>query len=125
VLRNDILDRPPAKPWHVGRVGLVGDAAHPTTPNFGQGGCMAVEDAVVLARHARAAASPAAAWAGFTAERFRRTRSIVNESWRFGRVAQWEGRLACRLRDTFFGLIFPLVGRRALPKHAAFDVGPL
>jgi 2-polyprenyl-6-methoxyphenol hydroxylase-like FAD-dependent oxidoreductase len=28
----------------------VGDAAHPTTPNLGQGGCLALEDAVVLAR---------------------------------------------------------------------------
>ncbi|MFO0799175.1 MAG: FAD-dependent monooxygenase [Gemmataceae bacterium] len=125
VIRNDILDRPPAKPWHVGRVGLVGDAAHPTTPNFGQGGCMAVEDAVVLARHVRAAATPAAAWAGFTAERFKRTAAITTESWRFGSVAQWESPLVCRLRDGVFGLLFPLIGKRQLPKHAAFDVGPL
>jgi len=125
VIRNDILDRPPAKPWHVGRVGLVGDAAHPTTPNFGQGGCMAIEDAVVLARHVRAAATPAAAWEGFTAERYRRTAAITTESWRFGTVAQWENPLACRLRDGFFGLMFPLVGKRQLPKHAAFDVEPL
>ncbi|QDU22217.1 FAD-dependent monooxygenase [Urbifossiella limnaea] len=125
VIRNDILDRPPAKPWHVGRVGLVGDAAHPTTPNFGQGGCMAIEDAVVLARRVRAAATPAAAWEGFTAERFKRTAAITNESWRFGSVAQWESPLACRLRDGVFGLLFPLVGKRQLPKHAAFDVGPL
>ncbi|WP_418125275.1 FAD-dependent oxidoreductase [Variovorax sp. 160MFSha2.1] len=36
-------------PWHAGRVLLIGDAAHASTPFMGQGGAMAVEDAVVLA----------------------------------------------------------------------------
>jgi len=36
-------------PWHRGRVVLVGDAAHATSPHVGQGGAMAMEDAVVLA----------------------------------------------------------------------------
>lgn len=35
-------------PWHRGRVLLVGDAAHASTPFMGQGGAMAVEDGVVL-----------------------------------------------------------------------------
>ncbi|WP_397474825.1 FAD-dependent oxidoreductase [Pusillimonas sp.] len=37
-------------PWHLGRVLLIGDAAHASTPFMGQGGAMAVEDAVVLGR---------------------------------------------------------------------------
>jgi len=37
------------KPWHRGRVVLVGDSAHATSPHVGQGGAMALEDAVVLA----------------------------------------------------------------------------
>jgi 2-polyprenyl-6-methoxyphenol hydroxylase-like FAD-dependent oxidoreductase len=37
------------KPWHRGRVVLVGDAAHATSPHVGQGGAMAIEDAIVLA----------------------------------------------------------------------------
>ncbi len=36
-------------PWHRGRVGVIGDAAHSSTPFMGQGGAMAIEDAVVLA----------------------------------------------------------------------------
>jgi 2-polyprenyl-6-methoxyphenol hydroxylase-like FAD-dependent oxidoreductase len=35
--------------WHVGRVVLIGDAAHATAPMMAQGGCMAMEDAYVLA----------------------------------------------------------------------------
>src|SRR5918912_1403999 len=55
----------------VGRGSQVGDAAHPTTPNFGQGGGMAIEDAVVLARCLAANRSdPPAALAAFEAERY-------------------------------------------------------
>jgi 2-polyprenyl-6-methoxyphenol hydroxylase-like FAD-dependent oxidoreductase len=36
-------------PWHRGRVVLIGDAVHATSPHVGQGGAMAMEDAVVLA----------------------------------------------------------------------------
>ena len=37
-------------PWHEGRVLLIGDSAHASTPFMGQGGAMAIEDAVVLGR---------------------------------------------------------------------------
>ena len=38
-----------AEEWCSGRVVLIGDAAHASSPMMGQGGCMAMEDAVVLA----------------------------------------------------------------------------
>jgi 2-polyprenyl-6-methoxyphenol hydroxylase-like FAD-dependent oxidoreductase len=125
LVHNDIIDRPPTKVWSRGRVGLVGDAAHPTTPNFGQGGCLAIEDAVVLARAFATHADPARAFEAFTAERYRRTAGIVNESWRFGKVSQWEGRLSCWFRDRVLGLLLPAFGAHTFPKHASFDVGPL
>ena len=43
---------------HRGRVALVGDAAHPMTPNLGQGACQAIEDAMVLAHLAEATWPP-------------------------------------------------------------------
>ena len=50
VLRNDVEDLlTPLPAYHRGRVALVGDAAHAMTPDLGQGGGMAIEDAVVLA----------------------------------------------------------------------------
>src|SRR5262249_11632391 len=49
VLRTDIYDRLPLAAWSQGRVTLLGDAAHPMTPNLGQGACQALEDAIVLA----------------------------------------------------------------------------
>jgi 2-polyprenyl-6-methoxyphenol hydroxylase-like FAD-dependent oxidoreductase len=50
ILRHDILAlRPPLRPFQAGRIALLGDAAHAMTPNLGQGGCQALEDAVTLA----------------------------------------------------------------------------
>jgi len=49
VLRRDIYDRAPVFKWVDGAAVLLGDAAHAMQPNLGQGGCMAIEDAFVLA----------------------------------------------------------------------------
>uniref|UniRef100_A0A7N2M104 FAD-binding domain-containing protein n=1 Tax=Quercus lobata TaxID=97700 RepID=A0A7N2M104_QUELO len=43
VLQRDIYDRDMISCWGIGRVTLLGDAAHPMLPNLGQGGCMAIE----------------------------------------------------------------------------------
>lgn len=48
IFQNDIIDRGPNRNWYRGRCLLIGDAAHPTTPNLGQGGCLAIEDAACL-----------------------------------------------------------------------------
>jgi 2-polyprenyl-6-methoxyphenol hydroxylase-like FAD-dependent oxidoreductase len=45
-----VLEREPLPTWSVGRVVLLGDAAHPMTPYMAQGGATAIEDAAVLAR---------------------------------------------------------------------------
>lgn len=125
VVHNDILDRSPTRTWSVGRIGLIGDAAHPTTPNLGQGGCLAIEDGVVLARALAANPDPARALEAFIAERYARAAEIANESWHFGKLGQWEGRMACRLRDRMLGLLLPMFGARTFLKHSSFDVGPL
>ncbi|GJE95025.1 FAD/NAD(P)-binding domain-containing protein [Phanerochaete sordida] len=44
-----LYDRPELPTWHAGRVVLIGDAAHPTSPHLGQGANQAFEDAALLA----------------------------------------------------------------------------
>ena len=48
--RIEIHDVEPFNPLVKGRVALLGDAGHSTTPDIGQGGCAALEDAVVLGK---------------------------------------------------------------------------
>ena len=48
--RVEIHDIEPFADFYKGRVVIVGDAAHSTTPDIGQGGCQAMEDAIYLAR---------------------------------------------------------------------------
>lgn len=51
IQQRDLYDRPPAvlEPWTDGYVALLGDAIHAMMPNLGQGGCQAMEDAIVIA----------------------------------------------------------------------------
>jgi 2-polyprenyl-6-methoxyphenol hydroxylase-like FAD-dependent oxidoreductase len=67
-------------PWHRGRVVLLGDAVHATTPHLGQGAGMAVEDAIVLAEELRRADTPEAAFEAYRARRHARCRTIVELS---------------------------------------------
>lgn len=68
------------EPWHRGRTILIGDAAHATTANMGQGGGMAIEDAVVLAQCIRDASTLADAFDNFMRRRFARVRTVVESS---------------------------------------------
>jgi 2-polyprenyl-6-methoxyphenol hydroxylase-like FAD-dependent oxidoreductase len=121
ILKNGTYDRPPVRRWGRGRVTLLGDAAHPTTPNLGQGGCMAIEDAAVLARCLCETEDVAAALRAFEARRFRRTAWITRESLRYGRIAQWQHAAAVRLRETIFRATPAAVVRSTMGRMIAFD----
>lgn len=139
ILRNDIVDRPPLRTWGRGRITLLGDAAHPMTPNLGQGACQAIEDAVVLARHLGAIAGVAegrqehgphtgdatdrvaAALRAYEAGRIPRTSAIVRQSRQVGVVGQWEHPLAVRLRTTLARRVIPRLQERQLRALFAFD----
>lgn len=105
IVRTDIQDRPPVSQWVRGRVALLGDAAHPMTPNMGQGGGQAVEDAVVLARCLATEAELPAALARYQALRVPRANGFVVQSHRFGQLTQWENGAARWVRDRLFQLM--------------------
>jgi 2-polyprenyl-6-methoxyphenol hydroxylase-like FAD-dependent oxidoreductase len=65
-------DIPRVPVWHRGRLVLVGDSAHATSPSSGQGASLAVESAIELARCLRDLATPQQAFARY--ERLRRAR---------------------------------------------------
>jgi 2-polyprenyl-6-methoxyphenol hydroxylase-like FAD-dependent oxidoreductase len=104
ILRNDICDRDPTDRWGSGRITLLGDAAHPMTPNLGQGACQAIEDALVLAHHLSAGPDIALSLRRYESERIPRTRSIVTASRRVGALFQVESPAFCRLRNAMLRL---------------------
>ena len=67
-------------PWHRGRVVLLGDAVHATTPHLGQGAGMAIEDSIVLAEEIDRHTDTEAAFAAYHARRFPRCKYIVEAS---------------------------------------------
>jgi len=90
ILRNDIVDRKPLSRWGRGRITLLGDAAHPTTPNLGQGACQALEDAVVLADCLRQCGEVEPALRRYEQQRQPRTAAITRASWQMGKLCQAE-----------------------------------
>jgi len=97
-------------PWFRGRVVLIGDAAHATSPHVGQGAAMAIEDAVVLAEEVASDPDPAAALERFMERRFARCRRIWEISRQLGR---WE--IEHRHDADFVGLTMESVQLTAAP----------
>jgi 2-polyprenyl-6-methoxyphenol hydroxylase-like FAD-dependent oxidoreductase len=88
ILATSAFDREPNPTWGNKRVTLLGDAIHPTTPNLGQGGCLAIEDAMVLARCFHEYGVTEAALRKYEGCRYSRTAAITKYSRYYGRVGQ-------------------------------------
>lgn len=101
-----------------GRCVLLGDAAHAMTPNLGQGGNQALEDAATLVALLSRAAAPDGidpALAAYDRLRRPRTQRITRQAGLLGRVLQARGPVASRLRDTALRLTPPgAAARQAL-----------
>jgi salicylate hydroxylase len=94
VTRSALHVRDPMPRWSQGRATVLGDAAHPMVPFMAQGACMAIEDAVVLARAIEGNSDVAFALAAYEAARRDRTArvqhgSLANEWLKAGGNADW------------------------------------
>jgi 2-polyprenyl-6-methoxyphenol hydroxylase-like FAD-dependent oxidoreductase len=73
-------------PWYRGRVVLVGDTVHATTPHMASGACIGIEDAIVLAEEVGKGGSVADALARYQERRWERCRMVVQNSGRLGEI---------------------------------------
>jgi 2-polyprenyl-6-methoxyphenol hydroxylase-like FAD-dependent oxidoreductase len=121
ILRNAAYDRPRAARWGRGAVTLLGDAVHPMTPNLGQGGCMAIEDAAVLARCLAKHVDTRRALRAYESHRRTRTARLASYSRRYGAVGQWQSPLATRLRGRVLSSVPESLGRRLLSLIFDYD----
>lgn len=105
-LMNDISDRKPTPVWARGRVMMLGDAAHPTTPNLGQGACQAIEDAAALYFCLGASSQHYAVFDDLVRRRYKRARYVVDLSRMTG--------FLCQTRSKYLGMVRDYLIRRSL-----------
>ncbi len=79
------------QPWHSGRVVLIGDAVHATTPHLASGACIGIEDGIVLAECVAANTEPAKALNDFQTRRWERCRMVVENSLKLGELEMTNG----------------------------------
>jgi 2-polyprenyl-6-methoxyphenol hydroxylase-like FAD-dependent oxidoreductase len=118
---SDIIDLKPVSRYAFDNILLLGDAAHATTPNMGQGACQAIEDAVILADELSKAGDLETAFSAFEKRRMKRTHFIVNTSWSLGKMAQWSHPWLAAMRNTLLRMIPDSVNELQLQKMLATD----
>lgn len=121
LIKGDIQDLKPIHQYAHGRIVLIGDAAHATTPNLAQGACQAIEDAVILANCIQAQPLIEIAFRDFEQKRRKRTHWIVNTSRQIGKIAQLENPILIRLRNALFSRLPASASRRQFQKLEEVD----
>ncbi|MEU6266433.1 FAD-dependent monooxygenase [Saccharopolyspora shandongensis] len=103
VVATEIFDCRPLRAWSRGRIALVGDAAHPSMPNMGQGTSQAFEDAAVLAARLASAPSVPEALRAYERQRRGRANAATSQARMLARIGGWPGPVAGRLREWMLG----------------------
>ena len=107
----EIWDLKPTKTWYKENVCLIGDAAHATTPNMGQGACQAIEDAYILSE-CLSKYDTKDAFKEFQRLRLPKAQQIVKVSWIFGKMAQLSNPILIELRNQLIRLTPPYINRK-------------
>ncbi len=122
IMRNEARDRTALSRWGEGCVTLLGDAAHPITPNVGQGACMAIEDAACLAKAVAAHPDLPSAFASYEAARRGRTAFVGNQSRRIGAIGQLENPFAVAARNVIARVVLAVSHDMTLNSVYAHEV---
>lgn len=123
IISSDIIDLKPIEKWSSENVCLIGDAAHATTPNLGQGACQAIEDAYVLGRVIDGNTSIAGAFKEFEKIRRKKALKIVDTSWKLGKIAQLENNVAIWLRNSLLSVLPDSANRKQMDMVFKLDGG--
>ncbi len=105
IFKSRIIDLKPFSKWHHGNVCLLGDAAHATTPNLGQGACQAVEDAYIIGKLFNSCKPVENIFAEYEKLRIEKAHYIVNTSWMMGKIPHIENAFGAWFRNLLVTLI--------------------
>ena len=97
-------DLKPIKKWYDDFVCLIGDAAHATTPNMGQGACQSIEDAFVLAE-CLTQRNDITAFKTYQNLRMAKAHQVVKQSWQIGKMSHWTNPLGIAFRNTMLKIV--------------------
>lgn len=99
VFFSRLYDLQPIHQWYHGKACLIGDAAHATTPNLGQGACQAVEDAYVLGKLFGKGLPVEQVFQRYQSIRIKKAHQVVQTSWMIGKVSHWQNALGIGIRN--------------------------
>ncbi len=105
ILTNKMADLKPIPTWYNQNICLLGDSAHATTPNLGQGAGQAIESAMVLANCLAKHKTIENAFAVYQNTRMKKAINVVTTSWRIGKIAHLENSFAIKLRNFILRVI--------------------
>ncbi|MCF2492745.1 FAD-dependent monooxygenase [Dyadobacter chenhuakuii] len=125
IVKDSLSDRIPVRGWTRGNCTLIGDAAHPTTPNLGQGGCLAIEGAYLLGEIMRKYGITDTAFQLYESIQFPRAKSIVDDSLMLGKMGQWENSVAVFLRNMAMAVAPQSITLKVIDKYFLQDVTSL
>lgn len=115
-LHHDIYDIKPLSTFVYDRICLLGDAAHATTPNMGQGAGQSIEDAYELMRAIENTTTMNDALRRYDQKRVKKTKKVITLSRQIGWAAQWDNPLAVAFRN----IVFPFVPKSLLFSRLTF-----
>ena len=107
----EISDLKPTSIWHKDNVCLIGDAAHATTPNMGQGACQAIEDAFVLSE-CLDKYEITQAFSKYQKLRLPKAHQVVKASWVLGKMAHISNPILIGLRNQMLRLTPSSINRK-------------
>jgi 2-polyprenyl-6-methoxyphenol hydroxylase-like FAD-dependent oxidoreductase len=128
LVRTDLYDRDPVQNWTRGRVVLLGDAAHLTTPFIGQGAGISMEDSIVIAKELaltdglRDERMLGVALESYQRRRAPRCAKVVLSSRRRGKVYMISNPMLTRLRDVALPLVPHFATRVMVKRSIIYDV---
>jgi 2-polyprenyl-6-methoxyphenol hydroxylase-like FAD-dependent oxidoreductase len=123
-----IMDRAPLSKWSRENVTLIGDACHSTTPNMGQGACMAIEDAYVLGVLLRTywdkPDGHTEAFYQYERARRKHTAAVQEGSYKKMKLGQFTSAAVVWFRNTLLSYLPASFLENGLRKENIFDVEP-
>jgi len=119
-IKGEVMDIKPMNTWTRGAACLLGDAAHATTPNMGQGACQAIEDAYVLAKCLEKYEA-SEALERYVSLRVKKANRVTDDSWMMGKISQLNSNAGIYFRNKLMRMTPNRIGEKRMMRLCALN----